>query len=40
MKAKMIYFSMLMMAMFITSACSNEDDFSDIMESNNPFFCL
>lgn len=35
MKAKMIYFSMLMMAMFITSACSNEDDFSDIMDSNN-----
>ena len=35
MKARMIYLAMLMMAMFITSACSNEDDFSDIMDSNN-----
>lgn len=35
MKARIIYLATLMMAMFITSACSNEDDFSDIMDSNN-----
>lgn len=35
MKAKIINLMMLMMAMFIMSACSNEDDFSDIMDSNN-----
>ena len=35
MKARMIYLAMLMMSMFVMSACSNEDDFSDIMDSNN-----
>ena len=35
MKARMIYLAMLMMSMFIMSACSNEDDFSNIMDSNN-----
>ena len=35
MKAKIINLMMLMMAMFITSACSNEDNFSDIMDNNN-----
>ena len=35
MKAKMIYLAMLMMAIFITSACTNEDDFSDITDSKN-----
>ena len=33
MKARMIYLAMLMMGMFIMSACT--DDFSDIMVSNN-----
>ena len=35
MKAKMTYLAMLMMAMFAISACNNEDEFSDIMNSNN-----
>ena len=35
MKARMIYLAMLMMSMFVMSACTNEDDFSDIMDSNN-----
>ena len=35
MKARIIYLAMLMMGMFITSACSNEDDFSDITDSKN-----
>ena len=35
MKAKIINWMMLMMAMFIMSACSNEDDFSDITISEH-----
>lgn len=35
MKAKMTNWMMLMMAMFIMLACNNEDDSSDIMNSNN-----
>ena len=35
MKARMIYLATLMMSMFVMSACTNEDDFSDIMDSNN-----
>lgn len=35
MKTRIINWMMLMMVMFITSACNNKDDFSDIMDSNN-----
>ena len=35
MKARMIYLATLMMGMFIMSACTNEDDFSDITDSKN-----
>ena len=35
MKARMIYLATLMIGMFIMSACTNEDDFSDITDSKN-----
>ena len=35
MKARIIYLATLMMTMFVLSACSNEDEFSDITNDKN-----